>query len=368
MGGGATKYRRQDLITSQDRSRWLTLLSPQSPSLTHLMIFSTLITLFASLVVAQELVEEKEGIRPCGGGCFANSCLNPQVHFQNYQDINANVAEYYNFQTSFPLLNNESYGWTVTNEGYIDGEFQMLAGIPIFMMRNSPLLLENQDITYISAQLDYMNFAEDPLTITSPLGAGGDPFYASGLFSAVDNTQTGLEYAFALTNTTVYAIYGRTNVTQTPLNDYTTFRYLVPIQPIHSNSIYTFVFNKEDQSVAWMIDGTVRMIIPISGKLIDEKFQIGEFTGTTLFAAFPNSLSIAVGGDRLSNGSPHTACQNAIFQYCDRTQSIFNATSVECTYEPVQDPSEYFINQLMDWTMFSITQATLMKPACGCQC
>lgn len=340
------------------------------------MIFASLVSLIAATVVSQEIQADEakapfvgealEGFGRCGG-CGKPSCLNPVVHFQNYQDVNTDVIEYYNFETSFPLIGFEAPTWEISNEGYDNGDFQMISGSPIFLTRNAPLVLENRDVTYISAQLEYASFVSTEFDIESPLGAGGDPFYAAAFFSAYDSVDTGLEYAFAITNSTVFAIYGRSNVAQTPENNYKAFRYLVPIQPHLSNSTYTLILNHEDGSVGWMIDGIIRMVIPISGKAIDQKFMIEDQGGVVQQAAFPSAVTVSIGGDRLYTGVPHTACQEAIFQYCDRGQSVFNATNVECVYEPIQE-SFFFIFHQMSINMFSITQATAMKPACSCPC
>jgi hypothetical protein len=340
------------------------------------MLFTSLIALFVAFLAAEEnpapalskatfVAEAIEGLDGCGTG--KPTCLNPVIHYQNYQDINVDVIEYYNFETSFPMIGYDNNTWTITNEGYTDGFFQIFSGSPIFMNRVSPLLLEGQEVTYISAQLEYTMF-DDPEEITSPLGAEGDPFYAAAFFTVYDDVDTGLEYGFALTNTTVYAIYSRSNVTQTPENNYRAFSYLVPIQTVRPNSIYTFILNKADGSVSWMIDGTIRMVIPISGKLIDERFMINDQGGLYQHAAFPDAVYISIGGNRIYTGIPHTACQDAIFQYCDRSQNIFHADNVQCVYEPIQDYGTYSIYAQLLWSMFSITQATAMKPACNCPC
>lgn len=333
------------------------------------MIFSTLIALFAAIVAGQDS-QAKSPVavetERCGGGCGAGkpACLNQVVHFQNNQDINVDALEYYNFETSFPYLNFEGdYGWTA-GEGYTDGLFQFQTGAPVFLTRNEPLVLEDHEVTYISAQIEYVSY-DDPEQIESPLGSGGDPFYAAGFFLAYDFIDTGLEYGYAITNSTVYAIYGRSNITQTPNNNYKAFSYLVPIQPLKSNSNYSLIMNKEDGSVSWMIDGSIRMVIPVSGKLIDERFMINNEGGIFTHAAFPDSVTISIGGDRLYTGSPHTACQDAIFQYCDRSQNIFHADKCECVYEPVQIDG-FSIRGEMLLNMFSVVTVIPMKPACSC--
>lgn len=334
------------------------------------MIFSSLIALFATILSAKENQAKApfvaEAVEGCGCGAGKPACLSPIIQHQNYQDINVDVIEYYNFETSFPYADFEGdFGWTGTNEGYYAGFIQVSTPSSFFLNRNAALLLNDTEVTYISAQIDYVNFA-DPEEIESPLGAGGDPFYAAGFFLAFDFNVTGLEYGYAITNTTVFAIYGRSNVTQTPDNNYKAFRYLVPLQPTRTNSIYSLILNKEDGSVSWMVDGLIRMIIPISGKLIDEKFLIDDQGGLYQHAAFPSAVTVAIGSDRLRTGTPYTACQDSSFQYCDRSQNIFHADNVECVYEPIQNPDSYTILSEMVLSMFSITVASSMEPACNC--
>jgi len=347
------------------------------------MLFATVVSLFFALLSAQEsqpqqqnneqkLVAEVEVVEGLGGcGCGKPVCLNPIVHYQNYQDVNVDVKEYYNYETTFPAIGDQLYAWTeLALGGASQNNGLFVSGSPVnpaVIGRNIPVKLEAEKAVYLSAQMDFS--ASNGVDITSPLGFAADPFYGNGFLRAFDSNSTGLEFAFILTDQTVYAIYGRSDIFQSPSNDYISFRYLVPIATRQDASIYTLIFNKDEMSTTWMIDGVVRFVIPTAGKLIDERFAIEVAAGTLAQSAYPTFLDISMGvSSILGDGIPHSACQEAIFDYCQRNQTILLAQNVECTYEPVQDPTTYTINLELVVSMFSLVEASTMKPACSCPC
>jgi len=312
---------------------------------------------------ANKLAVEAQGCPNAG----KPSCLNPIVHYQNYQDVFVDVEEFYNYETSFPVVGPEPYAWTFDGTGgatYNQGLFYTYGGFST-LTRNSPLELHVQEAYYVSAQMDFNS--TDPVGVESPLGIDSDPFYGYGFLRAYDLNVTGLEFGFVLTNTVVYATYGRDPSLQTPENNYLAFLYLIPIMTSLDNSIYTMIFNRDEMSVSWMVDGIVKLLIPTAGKPIDSRFMIEDLGGVWPNSAFPSSVTLQMGIARFFNFNdnlPHTACQEAIFNYCDRTQSIFNAVNVNCTYEPAQ--LETFSNEELIVSMFQVVEATNLPPACSC--
>lgn len=331
------------------------------------MLFTILVSLLAVFVSAE--VEEIDVAAGCGCGVQKPTCLNPNVHYQNYQDVNVDVVEYYNYISTFPVVGGQDYAWSLIGSGntlYSNGYFSSDDADTVTLTRNTDLVLEAGQVSYISAKMDFS--VSDVSGVSSPLGVDSDPFYGFGFLQAYGNTVTGLQYAFVLTNGTTYALYGRTAEFQSPQNNYNSFLYLVPIMAHQDGSIYTLVFNKDEATVSYMIDGVVRLGIPTSGQLIDSKFLIEPVTGGWPQPAFPHTLQISMGITRFTEGIPNTACQEAIFDYCDRTQSIVLASNVECTYEPIQNFEEWSLTDELVISMFSITQASYMLPACGCAC
>ncbi len=357
------------------------------------MLYKILLALFASVLTASRLetaelvdaevkivegVEAVDGCGTCGRrghgagflgcGCGQNACLNPAIHYQNYQDVNLDVIEYYNFENSFPYTGNQTYAWTVlADQGgvYNNGLFTSTNSSAVWLLKNVPVNFTQETATYISMQADFL--ANGTNTTTS---IDANPYYAYGSLYTVDADVTAMEYAFLLTNTRVYALYGRGSQFQTIDNNYAAFRYLVPIANTQPHSIYTLVFKRSEITVSWIIDGMVKMSIFASGRRIDSKFMIEDFGGDNQQTVYPDSVEVMMGISHLVTADPNSACQgpDAVFNYCDRTQNINNATQVQCTYAPVQDPTTYVVDSAMVVTMFSISDASTMKPACGCPC
>lgn len=293
-------------------------------------------------------------------------CLSPAIHFQNYQDVNVAVEEAYDFVNTLPLLGPGPAEWTVSSDGgasYVNGVFSAVNEY-VVLTKNAPVALSPGGATYVSTLMD---FTAVGLGIDSPLGLNTDPYYGFGFLSVYDMTVADIYYAIVLTNAKVYVLYSRSGSLRSINNDYLAFTYLIPVSDYLPFTTYTIVLNSDQGITSFLMNGVVKLAILQPGFLIDQKFLINPVTGDYPRPAYAQSLVVQLGISRLTIGDPHTACQEATFDYCNRQQSLQNAVDVVCTYEPIQ-LTPYTVDMTLILSGLSVTRATAMSPACSGRC
>lgn len=312
-------------------------------------------------------VEAAEGRKPCQSCWVQPECPKPPV--QNNQDINVSVHEFYDFSNVLPIIGNLTTNWSLYEQGtatYVDGVFSS-TGDQVWLERNSPIVFNDfdQQVVYLTAKMDFDMVAEG---VTSPLGYESDPSYGAAYMGMYDFVDTGLSYGFVITPKTVYAAYSRSPIFQTQDNFYMAFVYLVPIAPRQVSAFYTLAIDAARKYVGYTINEQVKLGISKSGEPIDSKFLVNDFGGIFPQGVFPSQAVVQVGIWRITFDNPHTACQEAIFNYCSTAYDIWSAQPIQCTYEPVQDPNTYTVDMQLVLDGFSLVTAGKMKPACGCLC
>ena len=334
-------------------------------------------SLFALAIVKAEAqleleVEEADGLgkpkpNPCGCApivCPPNpTCRGPRDNFANYLNVNMDIADYYNFQTSFPDIGT---GWALygpPGTSYANGVFTSL-GPNNYIIDGASVAIESDATVYFTGQLQF----ESVNNVATTLGADNDPFYGSGYLGVQDDVTTGLEFAFVLTNKTVYALYARSPSFRTGSNNYFAFRYLVPISSRIPNdhNVYTMGLNRAISAVTWMINGVIKMQITRVGQQIDNRFALNNYGGNQPLSVFPAAVKPKMGIVTFTDPTTHTACQATIYNYCDRTQSLLVAANNICAYAPIPDPG-YQVTMSMIVDLFSISSASLLPSACDCR-
>lgn len=285
-----------------------------------------------------------------------------RTYFQNYLDINVTILEHYNFQTSFPDV---GVNWQLTapppDTSYSNGVFASL-GSNVYIEELSNFSIGSEETVYMTAQYTFSNTND----VATALGADEDPFYGCGLVSMIDTVTTGFQFAFVLTNTMVYAMYSRDPALRTPSNNYFAFTYLVPISARQSgdHNVYTIGLNRMSATITWLINGMVKMQVLRPGSPIDIRFATSNLGGVIPPIIFPTQMRPLMGIFTFTVADSQTACQQTLFNYCDRSVSITNAANSLCVYAPLPVPATYNVDLIMEIDLFSITRASALEPAC----
>lgn len=330
------------------------------------LILSSLFVLATVKAEAQEelMIDEADACKPNPKPvCPPNPvCRGPRNNYANYLNVNMDIIDNYNFQTSFPDIGT---GWALygpPGTSYANGVFTSI-GPDDYIIDVTSFNIDSDATVYMTSQYQFENVNN----VATTLGADSDPFYGSGYMGAVDDVSTGLEFAFVITNKTVYALYARSPSFRTGSNNYFAFRYLVPIYSRIPNdhNVYTMSFNRAISVVTWMINGVVAMQVTRVGQQIDNRFAINNYGGNQPLSVFPAAMKAKMGIITYTNPTTHTACQATIYNYCDKSQSLLVAANNICAYAPIPDPG-YTVSMSMIVDLFSITSATTLPSACDC--
>lgn len=271
-----------------------------------------------------------------------------------------NILDFFNFITSMPDI---GVGWGLygpPGTTYSAGAFTS-TGPDVIVTKGTSTSLGLEDVVYFTAQMSFITI-NDVITLN---GADSDPFYGSGILSVYDDITTGLQFAFVLTNKTVYALYSRSPALRTPTNNYFAFTYLVPILsrlPTDYN-VYTLVLNRKTQQVTWLINGNVKLLISRVGQAIDNRFSLVNLAGNQPASVFPTAVKTAFGIYTFTDSNAYTACQGTIFDYC--TQNVQAASQNICAYAPLPTPG-YNADMAFVVSSYSASSASTLPPSCGC--
>lgn len=327
------------------------------------MLIPSLLILAFVVIKGQSSPEEDHKHYPRileGQHCGRTACLNPAVRWQNYQDSNMDVLEFYNMVTS-KLDVNTSWGAIVSGDGQYDQNTGLLTasqGSSVTLERDTQVALQANSTTFFQAVLRFN--ATNPVDIESPLGFDSDPAYGTGSMFVVDYVDTGLYYGFFLTNTVVYALYARL-----PTTPALTFTYLIPIyyRSEGNQDTYVLALDTMDHRVSWIINDFVYLAFEESGLPIDEKFLIVPLGGGDAVPVFPTAVLPYFTLGNLE--SANSTCQGGVLNWCDNT--LFNSTLV-CQYAPIQNVTTYQLDLAMQLYRFSISVASAMPKPCACPC
>lgn len=193
--------------------------------------------------------------------------------------------------------------------------------------------------------------------IYSPVGFDIDPLYGVGQLGFFDPT-SGWLFANMMTNLRIYALYARLPIARTQANDYAAFAYLVPIadRSKYASNDLSVVLNKAHYAVSWRIQGVERLLVERVGTPIDSRFMLADDGGLIQCMGFPDSVHSIIGFGMLPNATqPYTACQSPeVFDQCIET--IMEAESVCCDYQPFQPESTYGMNLTLTIEYFSVLE------------
>lgn len=193
--------------------------------------------------------------------------------------------------------------------------------------------------------------------ILSPKGIDGDPLYGSSQFGVFDHNQ-GWLFSLLETNTRIYALYGRLPSGHTPLNDYYSFAFLVPVATrtsVASNNL-AIVMNKAHSSLSYRIEGVERLYIERVGRPLDTRFLLSDYGGSVFCKGFPETFHVIIGTGMLPvTGEPYTACQTTqVFDQCIDT--IYDAGHVCCSHVPKQNSTTYLLDYTLTVRDFGVTE------------
>jgi hypothetical protein len=113
----------------------------------------------------------------------------------------------------------------------------------------------------------------------------------------------GLVFDFFITNTKVYALYERLDVSRGIYGPYAAYTFLIPVLNIVPNSrhLYTMGFNGEQKSVRWLVDGKEVYKVYNIGTLLSRQFMALDLGGQEE-VIFPYTLHVGFGTFTLLDG------------------------------------------------------------------
>lgn len=193
--------------------------------------------------------------------------------------------------------------------------------------------------------------------VSSPLGINEDPFYGAAWFGLIDQAG-GWHFSTVLTNTKAYAFYARTGTPASITDGRALFAFLVPIAnwvPGGPAVDYAVALNADRYAASWRVAGEERLLISPTGRPIDPRFQVQAGGGLNQTAAFPASVQLLLGVAPLSvfaDGTPHTACQHAVFNEC--AQSPQAAYLTFCQYAPLPSPAAFVVAMAAEFRQWSL--------------
>lgn len=251
------------------------------------------------------------------------------------------------------------YDW-ILNGGTIgtDGLFDSTTDDPGMIMSNTIWPVPATGEIQAAATFNYTSMLLSG-SVNSPLGISQDPFYGCAYFG-VDDVEDGWRFAIVMTQTKVYALYARTATDVSMAGSFKLFAYLVPIwnrAPTDPALEYSIVLSATRFTASYRVAGAERLLIQNLGMPIDQRFLIQCAGGYNEGPAFPRHLQVVLGNLPLGlwySGSPHTACQGAMFNEC--TQSPYSAYLTFCQYAPQQNSSvvPYNIEMMSTWIDWSL--------------
>lgn len=251
------------------------------------------------------------------------------------------------------------YDW-ILNGGVIgtDGLFDSTTDDPGVIMSNTIWPVPSTGEIQATATFNYTSTLLSG-SINSPLGISEDPFYGCAYFG-VEDVEDGWRFAIVMTQGKVYALYARMATDVSLAGFFKLFAYLVPIwsrSPTDPAIEYSIVLNADRFTASYRVEGAERLLIQNLGMPIDQRFLIQCAGGYNEGPAFPRNLQLVLGNLPLGlwySGSPHTACQNAMFNEC--TQSPYNAYLTFCQYAPLQNTQvvPYNIEMFSTWINWSL--------------
>ncbi len=334
------------------------------------------------------------------------TCVPEAYQFQNFPDVNLRPLLAYNFVTSIPSLNQTAtidgvLTWlnsthqdeapdqlspieghtgisgvgSIAYFGTFNGSlFSGYNGVPVAILSNFTFPIPDSSskcTLYMEAVLRFKSLY--PYNITSCAGRANDPFYGSGIVTAIDQ-KNWLEFGFMLTNHKIYGLYARWPngwSLRTPDTNYGSFVYMIPLadrQPDQFNQV-TLMFDQRTKIVRYLIESRIAMTLRKVGLRIDAKFLTNDFGGIP-FLVYPIDLAFEMGLMTPTRaGLVKGACQG-LYDPCagaiNGDQPVEDAWATVCRYIQPQNQLTYNITMSLTMKRFSISTACQMPVACPC--
>lgn len=297
------------------------------------MKFLTTVALFASLILADQVLDDSEakGRKPCCarkepsfdcgdgcGGCFKNYIQ--KMDFYHTKPILEGqgknwmyFAENTPIETSDGIFTADCHGGKVDSSVFtrwvppsglqsIDNpKFFILAMTPAQVPKNGDLVIEFEGSgeTFRGDQNPF------PKEITQP----NDLRFANSFFITYDFT-TQLATSFALTNDRVYAVYTRYTIGRDEESPYAAFSFVIPVKMRRSCDYHNMklVYHGTDKQISWRLEGREVFRVTKPGYLLDRQYMTLDYGGAE-GPIFPQSVYYGFGTASIVQSYP--ACKRS---------------------------------------------------------